>query len=294
MRNNPLDACRQRVLIGDGAMGTQLFIRGMTPGECGMKWNEDRPDEVGAVHSAYADAGCDFITTNSFGGSSSMLARHGYADQVAEWNRRAAELARAAAGDDRWVWADIGPFGDFLEPVGDMTESELEPIFAAQIAALLAGGADAVLIETMVDPGEVAVAIRAAKSISNGPVAATYAFNKTGDGFRTIMGTSAADAVRAALDAGAQIVGANCGTDLSLGDYVALAEALVKAAGDAPVMLQPNAGAPKQGPSGIFYDASPADFAEAAKRICAAGVRIIGGCCGTTPDHLRAVVEAVK
>jgi 5-methyltetrahydrofolate--homocysteine methyltransferase len=139
-------------------MGTELMKRGMRPGECGMLWNVNHSAAVVEVHQAYRDAGCRLIISNSFGGSRSMLERHHQGGRTAELNRKAAELARKAAGPEAWVLGDVGPFGDFLEPMGDMTKEELEGIFTEQIAALVEGGADAILVETMVDPGEVAVA----------------------------------------------------------------------------------------------------------------------------------------
>ncbi len=274
-------------------MGTQLMLRGLAPGECGMRWNEERAADVGAVHSAYVRAGCRLITTNSFGGTRAMLDRHGLGDRVLDWNRKAAALARAAAGPDGWVFGDVGPFGDFLEPLGDMTEDGLLAIFGEQIGALAEGGADAVLVETMSDPAEAAVGVRAAKSASKLPVVVTYAFQKSADGFRTMMGTPANEAIAAALGAGADIVGANCGTDLSLDDYLALAKDLKAAAGTAPVILQPNAGAPKNTPEGVAYDATPEEMAAVALRLRDAGVSIIGGCCGTTPAHLAAMARAL-
>ena len=160
-------------------MGTQLIERGMKIGECGMCWNAERPDDIVAVHQAYRDAGCRLITTNSFGGTRSMLERHGLGGKVAEWNRLAAKLAAEAAGPEGWVIGDVGPFGDFLEPMGDTTVEELEAIFREQIAALVEGGADAILVETMSDPGEFSAGIRAAKAATDLPVIGTYAFQKS-------------------------------------------------------------------------------------------------------------------
>lgn len=284
-----LQACRQAALTCDGAMGTQLIQRGMTTGECGMRWNAERPDDIVTVHKAYRDAGCRLITTNSFGGSRSMLDRHGLGSKVIEWNRLAAELAAQAAGPDGWVLGDVGPFGDFLEPMGDTTVEELEAIFHEQIRALAAGGADAILVETMSDPGELAAGIRAAKAATDLPVIATYAFQKSHGEFRTMMGTPAAEAIRAAYDAGADIAGANCGTALTLEDYLELGRQIVAAADGRPTILQPNAGAPKSCDGDIIYDATPADMAALATNLRAIGISIIGGCCGTTPGHLAAM-----
>ncbi len=291
-----LNELSRRPLVCDGAMGTQLLARGLTSGECGMIWNVNRPADVGGIHLAYRNAGCDLITTNSFGGSLFALEPHGLASRGADLNRAAARVARSAAGDHGWVLGDVGPFGDFLEPVGDITADDLREVFQAQIVALIEGGADAILVETMSDPAEAVVGIEAAKaSAANVPVIATYAFQKTAPGeFRTMMGTSVAEAVQRATRAGAQIVGANCGTGLSLDDYVKLAEQLVAAAGNAAVIVQPNAGSPRIEHGRTIYDASPEDMAATAARLLAAGVRIIGGCCGTTPAHLTAMSRAVR
>ena len=294
MKSDLLSSCRSEILVCDGAMGTHLMLRGLTPGECGMRWNEERPADVEAVHSAYVGAGCRLITTNSFGGTRTMLERHGFGDRVLDWNRQAVALARAAIGADGWVLGDVGPFGDFLEPLGDTTEDGLLAIFREQIGALVEGGADAILVETMSDPAEAAVGVRAAKSLCALPVIVTYAFQKSAGEFRTMMGTSAREAISAALGAGADIVGANCGTDLSLGDYAALAKELKAAAGTAPAILQPNAGAPKNTPEGVCYDATPEEMAAAAVRLREAGISLIGGCCGTTPAHLAAMVRALS
>jgi 5-methyltetrahydrofolate--homocysteine methyltransferase len=261
-----------------------------------MRWNVERPDDVGAIHKAYRTAGCDLVTTNSFGGSRFMLSQHSLADQAAELNLAASRVARAAAGDDGWVLGDVGPFGDFLEPVGDVTPDELKSAFQEQIAALLEGGADAILVETMSDPAEATVGVEAARACSSDiPVIVTYAFQKTAPGeFRTMMGTGAAEAVQRALQAGATIVGANCGTDLSLDDYVELAGQLVAVAGTTPVIVQPNAGSPRTQDGEVVYDATREQMAETAKRLLAAGVRVVGGCCGTTPAHLEAMSAAIR
>ena len=297
MNSTPLlQELSRRPLVCDGAMGTQLLVRGLTSGECGMLWNVNRPGDVGGIHLAYRNAGCDLITTNSFGGSRFALKLHALENRVAELNRAAARVARAAAGENGWVLGDVGPFGDFLEPVGDVTADELRAAFQAQIAALIEGGADAILVETMSDPAEAVVGIEAAKLCSTTvPVIATYAFQKTAPGeFRTMMGTTAAEAVKSATGAGAEIVGANCGTGLSLDDYVKLAEQLVAAAGQAKVIVQPNAGSPRTENGRTIYNATPEEMAATALRLLTAGVRIIGGCCGTTPAHLAAMSRAVK
>jgi len=286
------EACLCSTLTCDGAMGTQLIQRGMRIGECGMLWNAERPEDVKAVHQAYRSAGCRLITTNSFGGSRSMLARHGLGDKVAEWNRRAAELAGEVAGPDGWVIGDVGPFGDFLEPLGETTAAELEAIFREQISALVAGGADAILVETMSDPGELCAGIRAARAVTDLPVIATYAFQKSAGEYRTMMGTKVAEAISAAYDAGANIVGANCGTDLSLADYVELAKEIVAAADGRATIMQPNAGAPHPVGDDVRYDATCEEMATLARTLRGLGIAIVGGCCGTSPEHLAAMAKA--
>jgi len=295
-RSDLLSALASHPLCCDGAMGTQLLARGMPSGACGMLWNVNQAADVQAVHDDYHRAGCDLITTNSFGGTAFALERHGLADRVAELNRAAAQIARAAAGESGWVLGDVGPFGDFLEPVGDITAEELRAIFRAQIEALLAGGADAILVETMSDPAEAVVGVEAAKSCNTSiPVIVTYAFQKTAPGeFRTMMGTNVRAALQGALGAGADIVGANCGTALNLDDYLELARQMVAAANGAHVIIQPNAGAPRVADGHTVYDATPGQMAAAAAQLLAAGVHIVGGCCGTTPEHLAAIARSVK
>ena len=292
---NLIEELTQRPLCGDGAMGTQLMARGLPSGACGMAWNIERAADVQAIHAAYRAAGSDLITTNSFGGSRFVLAMHGREGDVRELNRAAAQVARAAAGDDALVLGDVGPCGDFLEPVGDLTPDEVREAFREQIAALLEGGADAILVETMSDPEEMVVGIEAALACDpNVPVLATYAFQKTADGgFRTMMGTTVGEAVQRAVAAGAKIVGANCGSALDLADYVTLCGQIAAAAPGTPVIIQPNAGAPQQVNGRTLYLATPEQMADTARQLLAAGARIVGGCCGTTPEHLAAIARAI-
>lgn len=296
MSTTLLQELSRRPLCCDGAMGTQLIARGLAAGECGMTWNVKRPADVGSIQRAYREAGCDLITTNSFGGSRFALELHGLAGRVTDLNEAAARVARLAAGEQGWVLGDVGPFGGFLEPVGETTEEELREAFQAQIAAQIAGGVDAILVETMSDPAEALVGIAAAKACApHLPVIVTYAFQPTAPNeFRTMMGVSASDAVRRSLAAGADIVGANCGTNLSLDDYVRLAEQLVAAAGVTPVIVQPNAGSPRTANGRTVYDATPGEMSANARRLLAAGVRLVGGCCGTTPEHLAAVSLTIR
>jgi 5-methyltetrahydrofolate--homocysteine methyltransferase len=218
---------------------------------------------------------------------------HGHEAHVAEFNRAAAQVARRAVTNGQLVLGDVGPFGGFIEPLGDTTPDEALAIFTQQIEALRDGGADGVIIETMSDPQELAVAVQAAKRVADWPVIATFCFQKAGDRFVTLMGLNVKAAMRAAIEAGADVVGTNCGTALSLEDYTALAREIVAAAGDHPTIMQPNAGSPIERDGQLHYGAGPGEFAQAIGRILAAGIRIVGGCCGTTPAHIAAARSVV-
>ena len=280
-------------LLGDGAMGSMLFQAGLAPGASAELWNVEQPERVSAIHRGYVEAGSMFLTTNSFGGTPLALARHGLAGRTAELNGAAVAVARRAAGERAHVLGDVGPFGGFLEPYGEAPPDEVEAPFGAQIAAFRDAGADGIVVETMVDPAELAIAVRAARQASDWPVLASYAFQRAGESFRTIMGTSVAEALEAAFEAGADAAGANCGTDFSLDDYLLLAAELVRAAQGRPVVLQPNAGAPQTSGAGVVYPATPGEMALWARSALGAGVRVLGGCCGTTPAHLAAMAGAL-
>lgn len=284
----------RRPLLADGATGTQLQSMGLKPGACGECWNTAYPDRVRELHRRYVAAGADLLTTNTFGANAFVLGNHGAAERVRELNVAGAKLARELAGDNAWVLGDVGPFGGMLEPLGETPPEDAAKAFRDQAAALLEGGADAILVETMSDPAEMALALRAAKAAGAAFVIATYAFQKSAVGLRTMMGTTVADAVAAALAAGADVVGANCGTDLSLADYEKLAVELVAAAKGTPVIVQPNAGSPILCDGKISYAESAALFAAAAPRLLAAGARLVGGCCGSTPEHIAAMRPVVK
>ncbi len=290
-------ALRERLtrgtLLCDGATGTELQKLGLEFGRCGESWNASDPEKVGSVHDAYVAAGADLLTTNTFMGSALALAAHGLGDRAVELNAAGARLARQAAGERAFVLGDVGPFGGFMEPFGEYQPEAVAASFRAQVASLLEGGADAVLVETMSDPAEAALAVRAARDAGCGLVLATFAFQHAADGFRTMMGSSVAEALEAALAAGAEVVGANCGTSLSLSDYEVLTRELVAAAGGAPVLVQPNAGTPALEEGHAVYRVGPAELAEALPRLLAAGARLVGSCCGSGPAHTAALRAAI-
>lgn len=269
--------------ILDGAMGTQLIERGLKVGETSAAWNLERPDDVFAVHEAYRLAGAQAITTNTFAANRPMLARHGLESKFAEINRAAVSIAKRTGLP---VFGDIGPSGDFLEPMGDLTVDELDRIVSEQSEILANAGVDGFLLETFSDPAEVRVTVETLRKHGL-PVLATFTYERSGAGFHTMMGTTLAEAVAATQDADA--VGANCGTSLSLVDYLMLADELLAAANGKPVLLQPNAGTPEQTENGHYYGVTPNDFAAFATAARVKGVSILGGCCGTTPAHIQAI-----
>jgi len=282
----------------DGAMGTQLFARGAEPGQCNDWLNVKSPDIVMEIHCAYFDAGSDAVLTNTFGANRYALTRHGYADKASEINRAGAQVARQAAGDRRYVLGDIGPTGDFLEPLGTLRADQVREAFVEQVRGLREGGVDGFIIETMTALDELSLAIEAARSAGGGlPVLASMSFDKGGAGFRTMMGVDVPTAVSKMISLGADAVGFNCGT-ASLDEYVELSEAYVAAARPSKkkvqVFAEPNAGKPELVDGRAVYRVAPEEFAAAGRQILKAGIHILGGCCGTGPQHIRAVAEALR
>jgi len=289
---------KQGTLVLDGAMGTELIARGIEVGTCNEYLNIDSPDIISGIHNAYLLAGSDAIITNTFGANKYSLARHGLAEQAARINKAGAQIARRAAGKKKYVLGDIGPSGDFLEPLGTLKSDELRDAFAAQAEALLAGGADGLIIETMTALDEAVIAIEAAKSVAgNLPVMISMSFDRAGDNFKTMMGVGVEAAVSQLVPLNVDAAGFNCGT-LSLDDYVELAGEFVTAvkalSDDVAVSAEPNAGKPELVEDKAVYRVSPEDFAAAAEKICSAGVNIIGGCCGTSPAHIKAMANQIR
>ena len=288
----------QGVFLLDGAMGTQLIARGIEAGRCNDYLNIESPDIISDIHRAYLLAGSDAVITNTFGANRYALARHGLAEEAAKINKAGAQIARKAAGRDKYVLGDIGPSGDFLEPLGTLKPDGLRDAFAEQAKAILAGGVDGFIIETMTALEEVAVAIEAAKSVGEDlPVFASMSFDRAGDGFKTMMGVDVDAAAAGIVSLGVDAVGFNCGT-ISLDEYVKLAENLVSAtralSNDIGIYAEPNAGKPQLVEDKAVYRVSPEDFATAAAKIHSAGVTIVGGCCGTTPEHIEAVAKQLR
>ncbi len=287
------EACRQRVVLADGAMGTELQRAGLSLGESGERWNLDHPDRVEAIQRAYIEAGCDLIITNSFGASRWVLGRYGLADRVDDVNRAAAAIARKAAGT-RGVLGDIGPFGGLLRPLGTVAVEEVRLAFLGQAQALLAGGVDGIIIETMGAVDEAEAAVHAARDAGAAVIVASMAFDRTRKGeIRTMMGVSPQNAARALVAAGADVVGANCGTKMAPRDFVEVVSAM-KAAVSVPIIVQANAGQPDLVGGRAVYRLPPGEFAAEMREVVSAGASIIGGCCGTTPAHMAALEAMIR
>ena len=289
------EAALARPLLGDGAMGTQLMLAGLEQGSCGEAWNLARPDRVLAIQRRYAEAGSDCILTNTFGGSRIMLNRHGHPDDVAAINRAGVEIARQAFNGRRgFVIGDIGPFGGLLEPYGDFTETQVRAAFVEQAAALVAAGADAIIIETQTSVEELGLGICAAREAGARTIIGSMAYDVTLDGstFRTMMGIDPERAAEFMEEQGAHIIALNCGTGMDMPHALAAVERYRRAS-SLPVMVQPNAGQPKLVNMKVVYDETPEQMVHGVAPLLAAGANIVGACCGSTPDHIRAFRQAM-
>jgi 5-methyltetrahydrofolate--homocysteine methyltransferase len=295
MRKPLLEAVKQRPLLGDGAMGTQLMFAGLEQGGCGEAWNLTHPEKVLAIQRRYAEAGSDCILTNTFGGSRIMLNRHGCRDRVVEVNQAAVRIVREAFGDrEGYVIGDIGPFGGLMEPYGDFTETQVREAFNEQAQALVDAGADAIIIETQTGLEELGIAIQAAKQAGAPCVIGSMAYDVTLDGstFRTMMGIDPERAAEFMEEQGADIVALNCGTGM---DMLRARDAVLRyrSVTSLPIMAQPNAGLPKLIEMKVVYDETPEDMVSGVIPLLEAGANIMGACCGSTPDHIRAFRAAI-
>jgi 5-methyltetrahydrofolate--homocysteine methyltransferase len=291
MSRNILEVIKKRVLVSDGAMGTMLQQKGLPRGHCPEEWNISHSEEIAQIHREYYAAGADLVETNSFGGNRFRLDSHGFGDRVSEFNRAAAQLVRSVCTENKYVAGSVGPTGEFLEPVGTHTFKELQQIFSEQIQALVEGGVDLIIIETMADPQEASAAISAVKKIDDTlPVIATMTFEKTSGGIHTMMGTTPKMMVERLSEAGADVIGANCG--MGMADMMAVITE-IRSFSDLPVLTQANAGSPVWREGKNMYEESPQERAESVKKLLQLRPQIIGGCCGTTPDHIRAIRQVV-
>jgi 5-methyltetrahydrofolate--homocysteine methyltransferase len=279
----------RKVLVADGATGTMLQRAGLEPGVAPERWNLENPEAILELHQGYVNAGSDLILTNTFGGTSIRLKREGLNDQAAAINQTAARLAREVAGESVLVVGDMGPTGEMLAPLGTLTYEDIVPVFAEQAQALAEGGVDGILIETMSDLNEMKAAIEGARRVTDLPLLTTMSFDTKG---RTMMGVKPEDAAAMLAELDVTVMGVNCGRTLT--ENLTAIQAFREAVPDAWLMAKPNAGLPRTEKGELVYDVTPEVMAEYAQRfVNEVGVKIFGGCCGSTPAHIRAVVEAV-
>ncbi|MDB5097907.1 MAG: Methionine synthase (cobalamin-dependent), methyltransferase [Cyanobacteria bacterium RYN_339] len=277
-----------RIRLFDGAMGTMLYTKGIYINQCFDEINLKAPDLVKEVHAAYLKAGAEILETNTFGATRFKLEPYGLANQVGAINETAARLAREVAGEHAWVAGAIGPLGIRLEPYGPTSFQEAEEAYKEAAEALLAGGVDMFVLETFSDLAEILTAMRAIKSVSQAPIIAQMTIQEDG---QTAYGTDVKQLVRTLEKAGAHVIGLNCsvGPATMLGAIESMAEVT-----DLKLSAQPNAGLPRDVAGRQMYMASPEYMAKHAKRLIASGAKLIGGCCGTTPDHIRLMADAVR
>jgi 5-methyltetrahydrofolate--homocysteine methyltransferase len=280
-----------QVLISDGAWGTFLQKMGLQLGECPESWNLKHPEKVLAIAQSYIDAGSDMIETNSFGGNAFKLVHYGLDKQVHEINKAAAEISRRAAGSVKHVLGSIGPTGKMLV-MGDVSYEELYNAFKAQAIALAEGGADALVIETMSDIEEARAAVTAAAENTACEIICTMTFEKSPEGeFFTMMGVTPADMVATMVDAGASIIGANCGNGIE--NMIGIAKEIRAANPDIPLIIHANAGAPVYKDGETRFLETPEQMSGFVSDLIGAGANIIGGCCGTTPEHIREIFKTI-
>ncbi|MHB8581333.1 MAG: homocysteine S-methyltransferase family protein [Ignavibacteriaceae bacterium] len=280
------------ILISDGAWGTMLQSKGLKMGECPEKWNIDHRAEVLDIAKSYVSAGADMIETNSFGGNKIKLEYFGLGQKVTELNKAAAEISREAAGNEIYVLGSVGPTGKILM-TGEITLEELYNCFKEQIEALESGGADAILIETMFDLEEAKCGIKAAKENTKCEIICTMTFDGNDDiGFHTMMGTTPEVATESLIEAGADIIGTNCGNGIE--NMVRIAKQIRIVDKKIPILIQANAGLPFMINEKVVYSETPDFIAKWIHPLIDVGANIIGGCCGTTPEHIRKIAGIVR
>ena len=286
------EALEKGILISDGAMGTMLQSKGLTDGGAPELWNVENPTAIEEVLEEYAAAGANLITTNTFGGTRGRLQMHGLEDRLFELNKAGAEIARKVANRHPgcFVMGDVGPSGELMEPMGTMTLDEAKALFADQIKALVAGGVDAILIETMSDLQEVEAAVKAAKEVAPElPILVTFSFDTN---LRTMMGVKPAVAVKTLTSEGVRIIGANCGRGVD--EMRVIAKELTEARPEGVfIITQSNAGLPKLVGGDFIYDGTPEEMAKYAQDMKNLGVNVIGSCCGSSPAHTKAMSAAI-
>jgi 5-methyltetrahydrofolate--homocysteine methyltransferase len=291
MEQSLLEVMQTRILLSDGAMGTQLQAEGLQAGDCGDYWNLSHPEKVEKIQAAYVAAGTDVLITNTFGGCRLSLQRHDHGDDVTAINVAAAKIARSALGTKgSFVLGDIGPFGGLMEPYGTATSQEVTDAFREQAEALVSGGVDGLIVETQTAIEEAAIGVEQALAAGSDCVVVSFSFDVTHDGndLFTMMGASPEAAAEFAVSSGAHMIGINCGTGVDIG-WAIKATRRYRAVCDLPVIAQPNAGAPELRGAKVVYTQTPDQMAEQVGELADAGANIIGACCGSTPAHIAAL-----
>jgi 5-methyltetrahydrofolate--homocysteine methyltransferase len=287
MKQGFLEKAKERTLIFDGAMGS-LLMESVPPGEDPLLSNINQPEIVGDIHRKYIKAGADVVTTNTFGGNTIKLRSMEMEDQFEVLNRTAVNIAKGVCPPDGFVAGDLGPTGQFIKPLGDVSEAEMIDAYFQQVEILVKGGADLIIIETMFSLDECLAALKGAKQSGEVPVVASITYSKTKNGFYTMMGEGVAQVVSALETGGADVIATNC--SLGSKDMIALTKEIKKVA-QKPILIQPNAGQPVTQNGTTYYKQTPIDFVKDALKIKAAGGDMIGGCCGTTPEFILELVK---
>jgi methionine synthase I (cobalamin-dependent) len=286
-----LDKVKESGLIFDGAMGSMLIAAGLKGGKISELWNLENPQVIEDIHKAYFDAGSHVAVTNSFGASPFKLKKMGVDADPEKINVAAVEIARRAAGPGQYVAGDMGPLGEMLQPAGLLTQEEAQEHYVKQATFLASGGIDFFILETFFDLNEILAAIRAIRSVSDLPIFSTMTFQKKPSGFFTLMGNKPGDSMNKMVDAGASVVGANC--SLASDTMVDLAR-IIRDSVDVPVMIQPNAGAPRNEGEIVVYPETVDYFCDNILALKGIGIDVVGGCCGTTPDFIRTMAEKIS
>ena len=287
---NILDKVKKDGLIFDGAMGSMLIAAGLKGGKVSELWNLEHPEIIEGIHKAYLDAGSHVAVSNTFGASPFKLKKLGIEADPEELNRIGVDIARRAAGPDRYVAVDMGPLGEMLQPAGLLTASDARAHYAEQVAFFADAEIDCFILETFFDLNEILAAVQAIRSLSDLPVFATMTFQKKPGGFFTLMGNKPVDSLKQLKDAGASVVGANCSLASDL--MIDLAQE-IRDGIDGPVMIQPNAGAPETVGDKVVYPETVEFFSDNIVTLKKIGIDVVGGCCGTTPEFIRAIAEKI-
>ncbi len=295
VKNDFLDLLSQRIMVIDGAMGTMLQEYGLSAGECPEMWNITHPDIVKKIHTFYLEAGADIILTNSFGANGLKLQKLGHKDRLQEFNQQAVKIAREAIDNyskvhpaPLFIAGSVGPTGEILEPYGPVKNEEVYVAYQEQIKALASSGVDLIVLETFYNLDEIKIALKVVKENTSLPVFASMSFDES---LKTIYGITPEKAIEVLFQEGTDGVGANCGSGP---DVLYQVVSRMRTITDAPLLVEPNAGIPYMENNKVIYPATPHEMSEYAEKFIKLRVNIIGGCCGTTPEHIRAIAQKVK